>query len=408
MNILQVTPSLGLGGAESVAIWLADKFKNYNKSISLYSNKSGFLIKEVKSRRIKYKVYEKFYISLLNNIIINAKRIIKNSYIFSYAKKNNPKLCNNFIFKPLNQHNYFASIQYSSKSSFYKSLKNNNIGIVHFHSISSLYLIDAAIKANCIIIYTHHNVLSECHSKEDIDFLKINIDKINHIICVSKSSANDFIEATSINPCKVSIINNPSLAFGGKKRSISTLKNIGTASSLGPVKRIDVILDALLLLKQMNLSVPHLFIAGGDYESIIFWKKYVQSHNLSDYVTFYGKLPPEKMSLFYNSIDCLVISSDSESSPLQCIESISYGIPVISTSLPALYDTLKESAIYFKPADYNGLSKKLLNLFDSPQLLSKHSSSSFKLWQDEYHPNLIFDQYKSVYKKYYIDILSNN
>ena len=87
MNILQVTPSLGLGGAESVAIWLADKFKNYNKSISLYSNKSGFLIKEVKSRRIKYKVYEKFYISLLNNIIINAKRIIKNSYIFSYAKK---------------------------------------------------------------------------------------------------------------------------------------------------------------------------------------------------------------------------------------------------------------------------------------------------------------------------------
>lgn len=275
------------------------------------------------------------------------------------------------------------------------------IQTVHFHFLSTLALCKVAKRNGCRVVYTHHNTLTERHPPADIKFLKDALRDIDQVVCVSLASADDFAAATDIERTRVRVIMNPTIVQPTKRHTLSSgeMTQFGTASNLGGVKRVDVLLDAFAAFVQGRPALGpkvHLHVAGGPPPVVAKWRRYAETLGLSRHISFYGRLSTEQMVLFYEKLDCMVICSDSEASPLQAIEAMSCGLPIVASNITALTDTLQDAAMYFPSGDSNGLAAVMRTLASSPADAANLSIRGRRRWEQMYHPDLVEAQYREA------------
>jgi D-inositol-3-phosphate glycosyltransferase len=102
-------------------------------------------------------------------------------------------------------------------------------------------------------------------------------------------------------------------------------------------KGIDRLLAAMPLIEAgMN---PHLVMIGGDGdedEATVRIKNLARRLGLADRVTFAGRIPQDRLPVFYSAADLMVLPSLYESFGLVALESLACGTPVVSTPVGAL------------------------------------------------------------------------
>lgn len=171
---------------------------------------------------------------------------------------------------------------------------------------------------------------------------------------------------------------------------------IVTCSAVIPLKRLDLVIDALSGLKDKKIEWVH-FGDGVLFEEI---KKRAEE-KLSGGVLRYefkGQVPLEKVHEFYreNSVNLFVNSSDTEGTPVSVMEAMSYGIPAVARNVGGMAEVLENTCGMLLPAEENVelLSKAIEDfyLLDNEKY-KKSSQNARRKIEDEFDAEKVFKDY---------------
>jgi len=165
-----------------------------------------------------------------------------------------------------------------------------------------------------------------------------------------------------------------------EKNKIPSLLYIGR---LKKYKNLQAIIDAMPLV---TASIPDLTldIAGcGDYEDTL--KKLVEEKNLSNKITFHGRVSEEKKVEMMGQAWLFVIMSMMEGWGIVVIESNAAGTPVIGSDVPGLRDSIVDgkTGILSPLNDTKKLAGNIIALINDSDKLQKMSIEAEK-WAEKF------------------------
>jgi glycosyltransferase involved in cell wall biosynthesis len=144
-----------------------------------------------------------------------------------------------------------------------------------------------------------------------------------------------------------------------------------TVGRLSPVKNVEVLINAIALLRQRHPELPFVFNLLGapltqddrNYEAQL--KNQVEQAGLQQQVRFLGSMPSAKVISAYQQADCFVSLSATGGLDKAVLEAMSCGIPVIVPSIyaPVLGAVGQQWVI---PQDATALCDRLLRLHSLP------------------------------------------
>lgn len=238
--------------------------------------------------------------------------------------------------------------------SAYKLLKSLNIDICHVHTEFSMRFIASAFcNGNKIpMVYTYHTMyedythyVTKGHgdkiAKRIVSWLSYMYahgvsaviaptDKTKDTL-LSYGIENDiFVIPSGINTKQI-------LRSNFKDEEISSLKNEYSLNGkfvlvyLGRIakeKNVDFLINSMVKLKELSKDFKLLIVGyGPDYDRL---RALTEKLELTDYVSFTGKVPHDKIGLYYALGNVFVSASTSETQGLTYMEAMAAGLPVIA------------------------------------------------------------------------------
>jgi glycosyltransferase involved in cell wall biosynthesis len=142
--------------------------------------------------------------------------------------------------------------------------------------------------------------------------------------------------------------NEPASSAPGSSDGVVRLLSVG---SVVPVKGYDLLVAALAALA----DVPwHLTIAGDrtrDKNAAAQLDADIEAYGLANKVAVLGAVSPERINELYLASDIFVLASRFEGYGMALAEAISHGLPVVSTKVGAIPDTVPAGTGLLVPAD---------------------------------------------------------
>lgn len=128
------------------------------------------------------------------------------------------------------------------------------------------------------------------------------------------------------------------------------------------------------------------------------FKQLVIDYQLEDMVVYEGWVSGEKKASLFNLADAYILPSYTEGVPISILESMSYGVPVLSTPVGGIPEVIHsgENGILFQPGNKSAMAdaiNKLLNNKKLCQLMSERELVEAK----DYLPESIVCQLEAVY-----------
>ena len=145
------------------------------------------------------------------------------------------------------------------------------------------------------------------------------------------------------------------------------------AARLAPVKGQHLLLDAIKLLVRRGRNVVlHLAGDGPDRASL---KEQTRQLGIEDRVIFEGFVNQDRMQRLYSQVDAVVLASFAEGLPVVLMESMSLGIPCISTWVNGVPELIRDGidGLTVPPSDAGALADAIEKLSLDPALRSRIS-----------------------------------
>jgi glycosyltransferase involved in cell wall biosynthesis len=140
---------------------------------------------------------------------------------------------------------------------------------------------------------------------------------------------------------------------------------LGCVSRWDPVKRIEILLEAVRCLANRVPRLALLLVGGGGEEARI--RRIVAETGLGDRVIFTGFLgSPARV---YGILDLYVATSLKEGLPLAPLEAMSAGLPVVATDVPGHRDVVvhDRTGLLVPPEDGAALAEAIVKLVADPE-----------------------------------------
>lgn len=171
---------------------------------------------------------------------------------------------------------------------------------------------------------------------------------------------------------------------------------IATCSSVIPLKRLDLIIDALSLLRNKKIEWVH-FGGGALLAHIEEYAEQKLMDSSIEYI-FMGQQPLEEIHNYYAStqIHLFVNCSDTEGTPVSIMEAMSYGIPVVARNVGGMGEVLDNSCGLLLPAEESVelLSKAIEQFYDlEDEEYIKFCENSRKKIESEFNASSVFKEY---------------
>jgi len=118
------------------------------------------------------------------------------------------------------------------------------------------------------------------------------------------------------------------------------------------------------------------------------------------HISYLGYLTPEETVREYLLADVLVLPSYEEGLPYGILEAMGAGQAIVSTPVGGIPDVVEEGKNGFlvSPGDYTSLAQRLLDLVDSPKLLSQIGQNNRRKIEEEYFEPALFDRLGTYYQ----------
>ena len=170
---------------------------------------------------------------------------------------------------------------------------------------------------------------------------------------------------------------------------------IGFIGRLSEQKGLAYLIEAIKLLDKEKI---HLFIVGdGDLKDKLLQK--VQNLGIADKITFLGYR--KDTTAIINSCDFMVMPSLYEGLPLTLIEYFQNGKTLVGTTIPGIKEvvTQEKSGLLVEPGDASGLAKEILRLSADAELRSKLEEQAKKIYKEKFSYSNFKTKYLEVYRE---------
>lgn len=159
-----------------------------------------------------------------------------------------------------------------------------------------------------------------------------------------------------------------------------------SCSNVIALKRVELIIDALSLIKDCNIIWYH-FGNGEEYNNIVKYAKKKLSKNIT--YCLKGYTLNDEIHRFYseNLVDCFITTSSTEGLPVSIQEAMSYGIPIIATDVGGISEMIEDNGILLSanPTSQevkDAIVKIIFAKEEEKMLLRK---KSYELWCKKYN-----------------------
>ncbi|MFA7272773.1 MAG: glycosyltransferase [Crocinitomicaceae bacterium] len=234
-----------------------------------------------------------------------------------------------------------------------------------------------------------------------IPLRKILFNKVHFILPISNHLSEYLQWQYNIEPNKiiVSRLGVSGLPFFKEINKINKKVKIVSCSNLIPLKRVDLIIDALKLLDGRPLDWTH-FGDGPELNKLLNKVKQKKFKTIS--VTFSGRVENIEILSYYKqqSIDAFINVSKYEGLPVSLMEAMAYGIPCIATDAGATKEIVNDTNGILLPNDLelNALANAIEQIWSSEW--NDKKEESYNNWKLNFNSN-------NNYKKLCNALLSN-
>lgn len=248
-------------------------------------------------------------------------------------------------------------------------VKKNKIKILHVHLANSLpYAL--AIKffnPKIVVIYHEHGEIQ--YNKSVSKFIHFTHRWIDLFIAVSESISSQLIK-NGVKEKSIILLRN--FVDTDKYKQLSSEKSreikyvFGFAGRIVTLKGWKEYLGAVKRITQNNHSFK--FVIAGDGVEREEMLQEISTFDSSIDIEYKGYLT--NMNDFYNSIDCFVLPSHFEASPLSLIEAQACGVVVIASDIPSIKEIIsnKINGFLFKKGKENDLACVMLEVYKNKKL----------------------------------------
>lgn len=367
MRILHVIDSLEVGGAERMALEIANISAEDGHKIAICVTRSGTSLTSELDARVEL-------------IILNRQSRFDFRAICNFAR-----LCSNYDLIHSHGRSTFSFLAFTKVLTQFKQpiLMHDHYGRISIDSsipiwfrYAGKYFLDKYVGVTPELAHWARNATIEEH-------------KINTIL-----------NAFDLSRFKIS--QNINLH---QRWNIPSHKLIGiVVGGIRYVKGIDILLDALSIVQQSKQL--HILIVGGIRDSKYYEYCLAKQHALmlEDTVTFIGE--QKQIPEIANSADFAIISSRSESGPLVLIEYMAASLPFIATHVGGITEQVAKLGMsgIVSAANHEALANeidKLVALDDKERI--KRGKQSLKIVEKYFNIRHVIDQWYALYRDIVID-----
>jgi len=180
------------------------------------------------------------------------------------------------------------------------------------------------------IVRFHGSDLYEEVSHNYIPYRDLLLNSMSFGLCVSQNGLDYLKKRYASIPFEAGVFRLGVKGNGMSKASTDDVLRILTCSSLVPVKRIHLIIDAL---RDLTIKVHWTHIGSGPLEKKL--KSMAESLPANIEINFTGKLDNQEVYEFYRSqpVDLFINVSESEGMPVTIMEALSMGVPILAADV---------------------------------------------------------------------------
>lgn len=231
------------------------------------------------------------------------------------------------------------------------------------------------------------------------------VQKVDHIICVTKFAKNILCKHYSAQEIKLTVIYNGCSLFSRDlpenefKKTVKEKfgfnandKILLFVGRLQQGKGVEKLIEAFTLLAKKYVSLKLVIIGKGELEPYAQLCK--DNHGR---IFFTGKLSPDQLNLFYRIADIGVIPSEFEQCSYVALEMMHHGLPIVCSNAPGLRELFKNgktALIVPLQKRTNGslgleiavhkLSRAVGLLLDNVSLAGNLGRNAYRNWQNQY------------------------
>lgn len=280
-------------------------------------------------------------------------------------------------------------------------LRRERVDVLHTHHVGPfIYGAPAAVLAGCGHVHTEHS--HELYDTPRRKLVGASMSPLAEVVAVTP-------EISSFRrrfPGRCRVIRNgvpvPELELSDRIEGRERLRAdhesfvVGCSARLSEEKNHAGLLDAFARLLEKE---PHSILAcAGDGPLRDALGAQAERNGLSRSIRWLGAL--EDMHHFYAALDACVLNSDREGLPLSLLEGMSYGIPVVATSVGGVGELLSdECGLLVPPQSPDALANALVSLCQDPNLASTLGRNGRERICETYSVDAMVDRYVDLYRE---------
>ncbi len=280
-------------------------------------------------------------------------------------------------------------------------LTNNELRVIHIHSASEgsfyrKYFVFkfAKLFGKKVIYHIHCPGFCEIY-KESPNFIKKRIEEVLNnsdlIIVLAEYWKNEISKICSNNNIK--ILFNPCIIKDFIKINTGEF-NVLFMGRIGKRKGVYDIIKGAKLIINPNIEIN--LYGDGDLKE---FENLINENNLQNKVKLKGWISGNIKDEAYRSADIYILPSFEEGLPMSILEALTYGLPIICTSVGGIPEAVEEgiNGFLIQPGDYKALAEKINLIADNKELREKMGQESLRIAKEKFDVNVIIKQLKDIY-----------
>lgn len=295
------------------------------------------------------------------------------------------------------------NVLFNSVSTINTKINEEQIDIVHFHVAQkgSFYrkaLLANRVKKSAKIIFHMHASQFDTFYEESTplvkQYIRKTLDKIDGLVVLSEEWAR-FYETLTCTPITI-IENAVEIPKKGDYNSQST-----TIVTLGRIGKRKGSYDILQLAKKIHPLYPDIqFILYGDGE-VEKVKQLIREEEIVN-VSLGGWIEKEEQEVVLKASLLHLLPSYQEGLPMSILESMSYGIPNLTSNVGGIPQVLRdgENGLMVDPGDSESLFEKLFIFLQNEEIRKIYSQNAYQMIET----NFSIDSYFVKWNHFYTNI----
>ena len=170
---------------------------------------------------------------------------------------------------------------------------------------------------------------------------------------------------------------------------------LGNIARYHPLKDHETLFKALQIIKNKGLRFKCILIGSGFTNKIKKIKERINYYELNQNLIIYGQT--FKINEIINAFDINILTSKKECSPISLLESMSTGVPCISTNVGDASQLIMDTGWTVQISDFKSLAELIQKIYLDKNIIKIKSKKARKRVEMFYRLEIMIEKYKALY-----------